>query len=81
VAGEHQLELDIRRSGGLLQRLLDAEAARIRRLAGRGLLVLRQFENWQALRQPMQLIWSVRISRAFAGVTKTQRRIRVAARR
>src|SRR5947208_8188865 len=29
-----------------------------------------QFENRQALRQPMQLIWSVRISKAFAGVTK-----------
>ena len=29
-----------------------------------------QFENWQALRQPMQLIWSVRISSALSGVTK-----------
>ena len=29
-----------------------------------------QLENWQAERQPMQLIWSVRISSAFSGVTK-----------
>src|SRR5712691_13514660 len=41
VTGEHQLEFDIVGVADRLQRLLDAEAARVRRLAGRGLLVLR----------------------------------------
>jgi len=70
VPGEHQLEFDIVRVADRLKCLLDAEAARVGLLPCCTCFVLGQFENWQALRQPMQPIWSVRISSALRGVTK-----------
>ena len=70
VPGEHQLEFDIVRVADRLQCLLNAEAARVGLPSRRTRFVLGPLENWQALRQPMQPIWSVRISSALRGVTK-----------
>ena len=71
VAGEHELVLDV---VGVADR--PAASSGCRSCADRPSCrwcrssFCAQLENWQAERQPMQLIWSVRISCAFSGVTK-----------